>query len=160
MRRETWSEALRVDRASAPQVTVGRIAAQMNKSDSLVYKMLEGEHAPSITQLVDFASLTGGHAIMRWLGAMTNHHVAPIPVGRLDDMQYADLLREFSEAVAAYTNATADNQVTPAEAIGVGQQLDDVIVAAHRLKIAINKRASTIPLRPGTLAEAERRAGA
>lgn len=33
MRRETWSEALKADRASAPQVTVGRIAAQMNKSE-------------------------------------------------------------------------------------------------------------------------------
>lgn len=159
MRREDWSEALKADRAAAPHVTVGRIAAHMNKSDSLVYKMLEGEHAPSITQLIDFADLTGGHNIMRWLGKMTNHHVAPIPIGRIDDIEYADFLREFSEVVSEYSTAVSDGEISHAEAAAIDKQCQDVIEAAMRLSMAAKRRASLVPLRPGSMAEAERKNG-
>ncbi len=154
MGRENWSEAMRADRAAAPHITVGRIAAQMDKSESLVYKMLEGEHAPSITQMIDFANLTGGVNIMRWLGRMTHHHVAPIPMGRVDDIQYADLLREFSEVVGEYTAACADGQVTPEEARKVSAQCQDLISAAMRLALATERRATITPLRPKSLADA------
>lgn len=157
MRRVGWNEAMKADKAENPQITVGRIAAQMGKSESLVYKMLEGEFAPSITQLVDFADLTGGKNIMRWLGRMTNHYVAPIPMERADDLNYADLLREFSEAVTEYTLAVSDGNISREEAKAVGVQLDELIVAAQRLRIGLERHATTIPLRPSTMAEAERK---
>lgn len=119
--------------------------------------MLEGEFAPSITQVVDFASLTGGHAIMRWLGAMTNHHVAPIPIGRIDDIEYADFLREFSEVVREYSTAVADGEISHAEAAAIDKQCEDVIEAAMRLSMAAKRRASLVPLRPLTMAEARRK---
>lgn len=155
----TWWEALKADWESAGnQLTAKRLAEVFHyKHSNAVYALFHGELPFKLDSLKTWYELTGARNLMRWAGSVTNHHVAPIPVGRVDDMQYADLLREFSEAVVAYTNATADNDVTPAEAVGVGEQLDDVIVAAHRLKIAINKRATTIPLRPGTMAEAERK---
>ncbi len=156
--RENWSEAMRADRAAKPQITVGRIAAQMDKSESLVYKMLEGEHAPSVTQLVDFVNLTGGVNVMRWLGRMTHHHVAPIPLGRVDDIQYADFLREFSDVVAEYTTAVSDGVVTPEEAVRVSALLEKLISSAMRLSLATERRAKITPMRPKSLADAERAA--
>ena len=159
MGRENWSEAMRADRAAAPQITVGRIAAQMDKSDSLVYKMLEGEHAPSITQWVDFVNLTGGTHCMNWLGRLTHFHVAPIPIGRLDDIQYADFLREFSDVVAEYTAAVSDGVVTPEEAVRVSTLLEKLISAAMRLSLATERRAKITPIRPATMAEAATKNG-
>lgn len=158
MRRESWSEALKADKAAAPQVTVGRIAAQMNKSDSLVYKMLEGEHAPSITQLVDFADLTGGQSIMRWLGRMTRHFVAPIPrVEAAPEVELPGMLREFGDVVASVTDAISDGRISPEEAARVRDEGEQLIAAVYAVILATERRATTIPLRPGTLAEAERK---
>lgn len=158
MRRESWSEALKVDKANAPQVTVGRIAAHMNKSDSLVYKMLEGEHAPSITQLVDFADLTGGHNTMRWLGRMTRHFVAPIPhMEAAPEVELPSMLREFGDVVASVTDAISDGRISPEEAARVRDEGEQLIAAVYAVILATERRATTIPLRPGTMAEAERK---
>ena len=159
MRRETWSEALKADRAEAPQITVGRIAAQMNKSDSLIYKMLEGEHAPSITQVIDFADLTGGHHLMRWLGRMTRHFVAPIP--RMDsspEVELPAMLHGFGHVVAAVNEAITDGRITPEEAAHVRDEGEQLIAAVYAVILAAERRATTVPLRPATMAEAERTA--
>jgi len=158
MREDCWSAALRADiEEGLSQVTVPRIATALGKSDSYVYQALRGEKPFALAFLKIWYDLTGAKHLMRWAGRVTNHWVAPIPIGRLDDMQYSDLLREFSEAVAEYTAAVADGNVTRAEAKAVRCQLDDLIMAAHRLGIAMDKRATTVPLRPATMAEAEQR---
>lgn len=157
MRRETWSDALKADRASAPQITVGRIAAQMNKSDSLIYKMLEGEHAPSITQVVDFADLTGGHHLMRWLGRMTRHFVAPIPrMESTPEVELPSMLHEFGDMLASVNAAIADGRITPQEAARVRDEGEQLIAAVYGVILATERRATTIPMRPVTMAEAER----
>lgn len=160
MRRENWAEALKADRANTPQVTVGRIAAHMNKSDSLVYKMLEGEHAPSITQVVDFADLTGGHNIMAWLGRMTRHYVVPVPMAEATPLtQIPDLCREFGDLVAAVNDGIADGRITHAEAATIRTEGEQLIAAVYGMILAAERRATTIPMRPSTMADAERRAG-
>lgn len=157
----SWWEALKADFDNSPKhVTAELLKNELGfKGDSdAIYKMQRGEVPFKASYLEKWARLTGGKEFMRWAGSVTNHHVAPIPVGRVDDMQYADLMREFSEAVAAYTLATADGNVTPGEAVHVCKQLDDVIMASHRLKISINKR-SQQRQGPRTMAEAERQTG-
>lgn len=157
MRRENWSEAMKADRASAPQITVGRIAAQMDKSESLVYKMLEGEHAPSVNQLVDFANLTGGHHIMRWLGRQTRHFVVPIPMMEAaPEVELPGMLNEFGHVVLAVNDAITDGRITPQEAARVRDEGEQLIAAVYAVILATERRATTIPLRPSTLADAER----
>jgi predicted homoserine dehydrogenase-like protein len=160
MRRTDWSEALRADRAAAPQITVvGRIAAHMDKSESLVYKMFEGEHAPSITQLIDFAELTGGHNIMAWLGRMTRHHVVPVPAVEATPISaLPDLCRDFGDMVEAVNDALADGQMTRDEAAHIRTAGEHLIAAVYAMTLAAERAAATTPIRPSTLAEATRRA--
>ena len=160
MRRENWSEAMKADRASAPQITVGRLAAQMDKSESLVYKMLEGEHAPSVNQLVDFANLTGGHHIMRWLGRQTRHFVVPIPrMESTPEVELPSMLHEFGDMLASVNAAIADGRISHEEAARVRDEGEQLIAAVYSVILATERRATTIPMRPGTMAEAERTTG-
>lgn len=153
----TWWEALKMDwEAAGNQLTAKRLAEVFHyKHSNAVYALFHGELPFKLDSLKTWYELTGAQHLMRWAGSVTNHHVAPIPTGRVDDLQYSDLLREFSEVVAEYTAVVSDGNVTPAEASRVTVQCQELITAALRLSLATERRATTIPLRPGTMAEAE-----
>lgn len=156
---ESWWEAMGADlEAASRQVTVPRIAAALHKSDSFVYQLLRGEKLFSLGFLKSWYDLTGAKHLMQWAGRVTNHHCVPVPVGRIDDIQYAEFLREFSDVVAEYTTAVSDGDVTADEAERVDQQLEELINAAMRLQLATRRRVRVLPLRPGSMAEAEHKA--
>lgn len=157
----TWWEALKADwEAAGNQVTAKRIAETLHyKHSNAVYALFHGELPFKLDSVRQWYELTGAKNLMRWMGSVTNHHVAPIPIGRVDDVQYADLLREFSEVVSEYSAAVADGHVTPQEAQQVSAQCQDLITAAIRLSLATERRATIIPIRPESMAEAERKNG-
>lgn len=66
-------------------------------------------------------------------------------------------LREYGDVVASVTDAISDGRISPEEAARVRDEGEQLIAAVYAVILATERRATTIPLRPGTMAEAERK---
>lgn len=147
-------EALLADQ-QASGLTVMRMAADYDKCKTWAYDVLNGEMPFALHHIERWAQLTGGRNIMRWMGRVTGHLVAPIPEDvETPEQELPALMRAFGDLVEGTAAALEDGQITRAEAERVWNEGEALIAATYGVMQQFRRRSTRAPFRPRTLAEA------
>lgn len=148
-------EALLADQ-QASGLTVNRMASDYDKCKTWAYDVLNGEMPFAIHHVERWAQLTGGRNIMRWMGRVTGHLVAPIPEDdERPEQELPALMRAFGDLVQGTAQALEDGQITREEAEAVWAEGEALIAATYGVMQQFRRRATRRVFRPRTLMEME-----
>lgn len=96
---------------SAEQVC---IAYDKKPTSTWAYQLCQGKVPFSIAMIPMWTDLTGAEHLMRWMGGLTEHVVAPVPNASRHD-HAADSVIRFGEFMKATAKAAEDNLITDPE---------------------------------------------
>lgn len=164
---EAWFEVFAKDFARHKrEVPAARIASVMGfKSAQSVYNQTDGVQELTMQQYFAYAKELGrvGRAplsLAAWFARQANCMIAPLPQRSAGiDAQLPHVLSEFGKLIGAVSAAMADGRVDAEEAERVWTEGEHAISAILGAMYAAREAVTTVPIRPATMAEAERQNG-
>lgn len=164
---ERWFEAMAADvQANKQGVAVARMASMFGfKCAQSVYNQQDGVQDLTFQQYFAYAAELATMArapynLVAWVCRQAGCMWAPLPpAGASIDARLPKMLSEFGDLTKALVEGMEDNNWSMTEAERVWTEGEQAISAMlgvmHAAREAALKAASTIPMRPATLAEAE-----
>jgi len=164
---EAWFEAFAADFVeNKREVPAARVASVMGfKSAQSIYNQTDGVQDLTMQQFFAYAKELGRvglapYRLVAWVCRQANVMWAPLPKRNAGiDAQLPRVLSEFGDLIAAVSSAMADGRVDAEEAERVWVEGEQAISAILGAMYATREAVTTVPLRPATMAEAERQNG-